>query len=247
MNQKTDEYDIKLDKILDILSKKKSLITKIIEFSEKLFIPIFLGILAYVTSQAGNKISEAQNEIARSQLRLAKAQNTENLQAKYIELFYQEIASQDVQKQRYALSFLKVIELDAASPLLDWAENNVEPGAKPQVNAARKDVISRLRLQELNKYKVQIFFNENRAEQKEISLEIQNALRNAGVRSIIEVKPQLDRASSDQIRYFPENETEVAKTLQDILNNIYTRRKFNLQKVNTPSPGSVSIFLKTES
>ncbi|MDJ0618341.1 MAG: hypothetical protein QNJ63_16605 [Calothrix sp. MO_192.B10] len=243
--------DQKIDKILDILSKKKSLTTKFLEFSEKLFIPILLGILAFITSQAGNKISKTQTEIALSQLEMAKSQYKANLQVKYIELFYQDITSQNVQKQRDALSFLELIELDEADPLVEWAENRVKPEVKPQLEEARQNIVSRQQrvqdLQKVNDYKIQIFYNEKRPEQRRIAVEIKNALKNAEVRSVIEVKPQLDKASSDQIRYFPKDESEVAKALKRILDTTYPKRSFNLQEVYTPSKGAVSIFLKTES
>ncbi|HAC63424.1 MAG TPA: hypothetical protein DCF68_07755 [Cyanothece sp. UBA12306] len=73
-NKQNNVAEEKLDKILSIVSKEKSLTTKILEFSDKLFVPILLGILTYVTSVAGNKISEAQNEIAKSQLKLSNSQ-----------------------------------------------------------------------------------------------------------------------------------------------------------------------------
>jgi hypothetical protein len=123
----------------------------------------------------------------------------------------------------------------------------VKPEVKPQVKEARQDVISRQQVQKVNEYKIQIFYNEEKPEQEQIAFEIKNALNKAGVTSVIEVKPQRDRASSDQIRYFPENETEVANILQSILEKTYPKRRFNLQRVYTPSPGAVSIFLKTES
>lgn len=237
----------KLDKILSIVSKEKSLTTKILEFSEKLFVPILLGILTYVTSSAGNQISEAQNNIAEAQLKLAETQRVDNLQTKYVEIFYEDITSQNAQKQKDAVDFLEKVASDnVAAPLLVWAKDRVEKDAKSQVDKAIQNILAR-QVQTVNQYKVQIFYNSNKQSQKRIAQEIQQALKGAGVTSVIEVRPQSDKASSDQIRYYPQNETDVANALQSILNEKYPSRRFNLQSVYTPSPGSVSIFLKTNS
>lgn len=238
----------KLNKILTIVSKEKSLTTKIIEFSEKLFVPILLGILTYVTSVAGNQISEAQNNIAKAQLELAKTQRVDNLQTKYIEIFYRDITSQDAQKQKDAVSFGDVVSDDVAAPLLLWATNRVEQGAKSQVDTAIQNILSR-QVQTVNQYKIQVFYNSNKPEQQRIAQEIKQALKGAGVTSVIEVKPQnlnlYTKADFDVIRYYAQNETDVANALQTILRQKYSARSFNLQPVNTPSPGSVSIWIKT--
>lgn len=251
MVESINEVNNKLDKILSIVSKEKPLTTKIIEFSEKLFVPVLLGILTYVTSVAGNQISEAQNNIAQAQLKLAETQRIDNLQTKYIEIFYRDITSQDAQKQKDAVSFLDdVVPDDVAAPLLLWATNRVEEGAKSQVDTAIQNILAR-QVQIVNQYKVQVFYNSNKPEQQRIAQEIQQALKGAGVTSVIEVKPQnlnlYTKADFDAIRYYAQNETDVANALQTILRQKYSARSFNLQPVNTPSPGSVSIWIKTNS
>ncbi len=99
-----------------------------------------------------------------------------------------------------------------------------------------------------NNYKIQILYNQDKSEQRRLAFEIKSALEKTGVKSNIQVLPQssqIDKATDDQIRYFAENERDVAYALQNILNDTYSKRKFKLQTVYTPSPGSVSIFLKS--
>lgn len=97
----------------------------------------------------------------------------------------------------------------------------------------------------VNQYKIQIFYNASKSEQKDTANEIKDALQNVGVATSVEVLPQQDQASSNQIRYFAETEQEVAEALQNILQLTYSKRSFNLQTVYTSSPGSISIFLKS--
>lgn len=117
------------------------------------------------------------------------------------------------------------------------------PLLNPRVDA---ELTSLVRI--VNDYKIQIFYNPNKLNQKVVAFDIKEALTTVGITSTnIEVKPnhQYDKASSNQIRYFAKNEREVAFALQNVLNRTYSKRSFNLQTVYTPSPGSVSIFLKT--
>ncbi|AFY38668.1 hypothetical protein Lepto7376_2386 [[Leptolyngbya] sp. PCC 7376] len=97
----------------------------------------------------------------------------------------------------------------------------------------------------VSEYKIQIFYNEGKPDQKVEAEDIKLSLEEAGVETEIQVLPQQDKASSDQIRYFAENERDVAFALQSVLRKSYSSRRFNLQTVYTPSPGSVSIFLES--
>lgn len=110
------------------------------------------------------------------------------------------------------------------------------PGSKPE-DVTLIDIV--------NQYEIQIFYNKDKSEQQTIADEIKNSLQEAGVTTTIDVLPQRDKASSDQIRYFAETEREVASALLNILQLSYPERNFNLQTVYTPSSGSISIFLKS--
>ncbi|MEO0647582.1 MAG: hypothetical protein AAFZ17_15715 [Cyanobacteria bacterium J06650_10] len=114
------------------------------------------------------------------------------------------------------------------------------PLLNPRVDA---DFASWVRI--ISEYEIQIFYNRDKSGQEEEAFDIKRVLETEGVRSEIQVLSQQDRASSDQIRYFAENERDVAFALQNVLRQSYSARRFNLQTVYTPSPNSVSIFLKS--
>lgn len=97
----------------------------------------------------------------------------------------------------------------------------------------------------INDYKIQIFYNASKPEQFKVANEIKSALKNAGITSKIEVNAAADKASSNQIRYFAQNERDVAYALQNLLGTVYPSINFKLQTVYTPSANSVSIFLKS--
>ncbi|MBW4541388.1 MAG: hypothetical protein KME43_19945 [Myxacorys chilensis ATA2-1-KO14] len=110
----------------------------------------------------------------------------------------------------------------------------------PRVNTGLDSLVNIV-----NEYKIQIFYNESKPDQKKVAFEVKDALEKSGVKSTIQVLPQLDKASSNQIRYFAETEREVAYALQNVLGEAYPKRSFKLQTVYTSSPGSISIFLES--
>ncbi len=110
----------------------------------------------------------------------------------------------------------------------------------PRVNTALGSLVNIV-----NEYKIQIFYNKSKPEEKKVAFEIKDALEKAGVKSTIQVLPQFDKASFDQIRYFAENERDIAYALQNVLGEAYSKRSFKLQTSYTRSPGSISIFLKS--
>ncbi|PZD70185.1 hypothetical protein C1752_17114 [Acaryochloris thomasi RCC1774] len=117
-------------------------------------------------------------------------------------------------------------------------ENNT-PILNPEIDTSKTSSLVNI----VNTYKIAIYYNQEKSEQKEEAFEIKKSLEQAGVKSSIQVKPQKDSASSNQIRYFNDTEREVAYALQNILGESYTKEIFNLQTVYTPSPNFISIFL----
>ena len=112
MNQNPEDIKEKLDKILNILSAKESPKIKILEVLEKLLIPILLGVLTFVTSEAGFRISQSQLKLAESQEQRQKDEAKNNLQIKYIELFYNDITSGDNKKRSNAVQLAKKLISD---------------------------------------------------------------------------------------------------------------------------------------
>lgn len=253
MSENSDNLNKKLDEILNKLSKDNSSNLKPLEILEKLLIPVLLGILAFATNHAGNQISEAQLELSRSQLKLAEAQNARqdsesksNLQAKYIELFYKDISSQDVEKQKSALSFLKLISSEAAAPLLDWATINVKTEVESQVKTARREINSRI----LSDYKIVIFFPENNEKLLQTAQSIKQSLVDYG---LVENQVGLEEKNAAffnslgypkgyEIRYDSGKEDEAAKLLENILKKSYPSKQFIRLGIGSGTIKSISIF-----
>lgn len=97
----------------------------------------------------------------------------------------------------------------------------------------------------VNDYSIQVLYNDKRADQEERAKELKAKLEKEGVSTDISISKSPDTASSNQIRYFEENERDVAYALQIVLGKAVPRTNFNLQTVYTETPGSVSIFLKS--
>lgn len=252
MSEQLDELNEKLDKILSNLSKKDSSIKKL-DILEKLLIPVLLGFLAFITNRAGNQISAAQLELSKAQLKLAEAQNVRqeseaknNLQTKYIELFYKEISSQDAKKQEYALSFLKLISPDAATPLLSWAAIYVKPEVKPQINAAKNEINFRI----LSSYEIILYFLENNQDLLKSAQDIKQSLVKYGLRENQIKLDQKDDAffqklgypTGYEIRYDRGSEDNAAQLLENILKSAYPSKQFVKRGIGSSTKNSISIF-----
>ena len=166
MNQNPEDIKEKLDKILNILSAKESPQIKILEVLEKLLIPILLGVLTFVTSEAGFRISQSQLKLAESQEQRQKDEAKNNLQIKYIELFYNDITSGDNKKRSNAVQLAKKLISDEANPLLSWASTiqdiKEDPKLVSDINAAKIEVDRRDDFRNrLKDYKIVIYFPQN--------------------------------------------------------------------------------------
>jgi chromosome segregation ATPase len=184
--------------------------------------------------ETDSELIEATNQIDVLKKRLEESNNIISKLNEDIKIKDQKVEGQITKNQeavQEATSINSGIQttLKANTPLLN-----------PRVNAELNSL-----LDIINGYKIQIFYNESKPNQRNVASEIKGALEKAGVKSTIQILPQLDKASSDQIRYFAENEREVAYALQNVLEEAYPKYSFKLQTVYTPSPGSISVFLKS--
>jgi hypothetical protein len=180
--------------------------------------------------EAGNQINSLKKNLEKSSITISKLKEKGNINDPK--------AEEQLNKNREAIQKINSTNIAIQSTIRDNT-----PLLSPSVNTSLMSLVDIA-----NEYKIQIFYNQDKLEQKNVALEIKSALERTGVKSNIQVLPhpsQIDKATDDQIRYFAENEREVAYALQNILNETYSKRKFKLQTVYTPSPGSVSIFLKS--
>jgi hypothetical protein len=180
--------------------------------------------------EAANQIDKLRKSLEESNITISKLKEKSNVNDPKSE--------EQLSKNREVIQKISSTNIAIQSTIKDNT-----PLLNPRVNTEITSLVNIA-----NEYKIQIFYNQDKLEQKNVALEIKSALEKTGVKSNIQVLPhpsQIDKASDDQIRYFAENERDVAYALQNILNENYSKRKFKLQTVYTPSPGSVSIFLKS--
>jgi hypothetical protein len=88
------------------------------------FIPITLSILAIIASQKGTEIAESQLELARVQEERLTNQAENNLQLKYMELFYNDITNNDLDRQLKAVSLLEIMNKDLKAKVTNWILSN---------------------------------------------------------------------------------------------------------------------------
>ncbi|MEH2442896.1 hypothetical protein [Nostoc sp.] len=249
MDDKINELTKKLDEVLRLLPPKDSSKTKILEFAEKLFIPVSLGILAFITSQAGNQISSAQLRLAEAQNNRQAIEAKDNLQTKYIELFYRDISSQDLKKQSAALSLLKLIQPEISKPLLDWASLNVKEELKAETRSIGKEINARI-ISVLSDYKIMLYFPNSKQNVSETAKNIQQTLVKYGLREnniILNEKDndffqRLGYPTAYEVRYDPGVEDNPAELLISILKESYPSKQFTKRPIGSNTKNSISIF-----
>jgi hypothetical protein len=241
MTEQFDDLSKKIDQILNLLSQKESSKTKLVDFAEKLFIPIALGVLAFITSQAGNQISTAQLKLAEAQNARQVIEAKDNLQTKYIELFYKDISSQDLKKQSAALSLLRLIQPEIAKPLLDWASLNVK--------SIRKEINAQI-LSVLRNYEIVLYFSGNQPNLLTTAKNIQQSLIKYGLRENKITLNQKDKSffqrlgypTAYEVRYDPGVENNAAELLTTILKESYPSKQFVKRPIGSGTKDSISIF-----
>jgi predicted PurR-regulated permease PerM len=109
--------------------------TSRLEIAEKLIVPllaaffslvtaILAAILVFTTDRQANKIAEQQNQIQQDIASLQSLQFGQELEQKYIEIFYDEITSRDASRQTVAISLLREINPQTGEKLNLWAQRS---------------------------------------------------------------------------------------------------------------------------
>lgn len=249
MNDKIDDILIRIGKIENYLRPRTSMLSIIFKFIGKLLTPIALGIFAFIADQASNKISNAQLELARRQDVRQEAEFKNNLQLKYIEVFYKEITSHSVEKQLAALSLLRLMEPELGTVLANWVESNskISPEIRAKTESIARDIAT---FGVLNNYKIGIYFRNNRPDLSRSANEIRNKLVKYGFNGQIKLYKRDDSFFQEvippttyEIRYEPDYEADAADRLETILNEVYPSKRFRKQAVEGRTINFISLFL----
>lgn len=261
MNQDNEERYQKLEEILTRLEKlelhsqqKKSKLSEMLEVLEKLLLPLTLGILAFVTNKASVDISKDQFRLAdkqsREQLERQKEENRTNVQQKYIELFYEDIKSDNPKTQIKALSLLTLMDLEVGKKIADWVNTlkSTTPEVRKEAGIVSTDIN---KFGRLNTYKINIYPENNKQNLLEAANKIKTKLIEYGFRTEqVDVKQEtesfferLGKPKGYEIRYDLGNEEEEAKKLESILKEVYPSQNFIKLPIGSNSRNSMSIFI----
>jgi len=214
-----------------------------------IFVSLVTAFMAFSISEKHNQISEKQNQIQVDLKDIQTSQFGRELQQKYIEIFYTEIASGNAKRQKIVLSLLLEIEPEVGKKLSQWAKNS---GALQEEAKAQSDLVaSKINLlinQNLKNFEIGIYYKNNSPNAslyKQQAEEIRRKLVNIGIlESKLKIVNQWNGEISDyQIRYERDREDEVADALQKVLNEVYPQKQFRKQTISGQSPDFISIFL----
>ena len=132
MEDSSKEILARLRVIDEKLLHKETRYRRLLRLTEILVIPVMLGVLAFVTSQASNRISASHLELAEQQSKAREDEFNAALQAKYLELFHRDISSGKPGVQRSTLGLLRIMRPELASLMTSrvLADSTVEESVK---------------------------------------------------------------------------------------------------------------------
>lgn len=220
-----------------------------INIAEKIVIPAIGIAISSITAFMAFSISNTQSEIQKELNDIQFSQFNKELQQKYIEIFYAEIATGDENRQKIALSLLLEIEPEVGEKLNRWALKSGVLQEEAQTEAESVNAKIQLLIgQVLKDFEIGIYYKSdspNAALHRSQAEEIKQKLIEIGIlESRLKVVDQWSGEISDyQIRYERDREDEVADALQKVLEEIYPQQQFSKQTVRGESHDFISIFL----
>ena len=140
-------------------------------------IPIASLILIAINNAKTNSLKKQTLQITQDieNLKLSQDESKfkQDLEFKYIELFYQEIVSQDSQRQNQALQLVKIFNIETADKLIIWARETglLQESVQQEAEQTNQELFQQRKpelLYSINKYltnyKIAIHFKSNQGE-----------------------------------------------------------------------------------
>jgi hypothetical protein len=226
--------------------------TRFFDTIEKLLIPLAVGALAYVASEAGNKISTAQLTLAQSTAEDRKSEFNRTIQAQYIELFYKDFTSSDTKRQASALRLLSVMEPGIANNLAKFAATSpdLSSNVRQDAESAQKQIEA---VAPLYGFKIGIYYLSEDAAARNISTQIEQTLSQKGFRGPVQLYPRKpsffeEYGASDKIevRYESPTEDDAGEALYQLLQAGFTQSGLVKQVVSNRTPNFLSIFIPAQ-
>ena len=250
MDEKSTSVLTELQKLRDELKPKPtSVFENALRILEKLVVPVMLGLLAWLASQAATKISESQLKLAESGADDRKLEFRRSMQAKYIEIFYKDLNSGDPKSQSNAIRLVQLVDSDLAKSLLDLVA--ATPGVSQAVVAQAKEVRREIEaIAPLKGYKIGIYFYRDDAPSLPTVTKLRHRLQEAGFRGLVQDYPNDESffgrfvpPDTLEVRYEAGAEEDAANALVSILETSSTKSKWKKVQVSSPTPNFVSIFV----
>ena len=118
---------------------------------EKLIVPIFLGVLVFVTTNTSNKIMSQQTGLIEIQNEHNIESSKRQLELKYLELFYNDINSDNLNKQSNAVGLLRLMNPELGLQLSRWIKMNINltPKTKEKVEVIDRELMNIISAEEL--------------------------------------------------------------------------------------------------
>jgi len=230
-------------------AKTASVFENILRILEKFIVPVMLGLLAWLGSQAASKISEGQLRLSESAAEDRKVEFRRSMQAKYIEIFYKDLNSGDSKSQSNAIRLMQMVDGDLAKNLLDLVP--VTPGISPaivaQASAAKKEIET---TGPLKGYKIGIYFYADDHSSVSRVLKVHERLKDSGFRGVVQDYPSntafFEKVNAPQgleVRYEAGIEDEAAKALLLIVETADSKGRWKKLEVGSPTPNFISVFV----
>lgn len=241
-----------LEKRLD----RRSRLTEILQYAEKLFVPLTVALLALVANAAANKISEGQLALARAQEQRQQRESLAQTQLKYMELVYPDLRSDDSKRQLWALGLLLRIDPESGKALANAVADN--PSTSEDVRQqARKIIRQIIRYGPLSQYVINFILPSGASDRPlpatvrtyeyllkrdgfegRVNHEENSSLELLSLRLQVESRP-----GKHFILYDSAFEEDAAQRLKLLLESLNERYKFELYEVGWSSPGVISVLL----
>lgn len=234
--------------------------TRWFDYLEKLIIPAALGILAWRTDVAANKISSSQQDLAAAQFELstelAKAEQIREgteLDAQLIDLFGKYYFGELPGEQTFAVNVVQNLTSPALREILaEVVANDVRQTDQARSEAssiaegARQEAENELLFRQLKSFSIGIYYLENNGQAKSIAETIKFQLDAQGLYVSLQARPEGFFGTvplGNEVRYDPNTETEPAEYLVSIINSNDPSLDIKSRPVATSTPGFLSIMV----
>jgi hypothetical protein len=216
---------------------------------EKLALPLALGLLTFMGARAANRVAGAQVQLAQATADASKLQFERSLQATYIQIFYTELNSGQVDRQRGALDLLSVVEPPIAAKLSSLVARS--PSVTADVKAvARRTADQVQRIASLYGFTIEIFYVSSDAKAMSQAEEVKQAVLATGFSGAIRLGghpraafQRMFPTARYEVRYEPGTEDNAARELQRVLNDAFPQLNFALTPVGNTSGSYLSVFV----